>query len=415
MARSFGYGALLRTPGAWTFLLPAFVARMPYAMLGLGTVLLVFDTTHSYTTAGAVAAVASITQVVGAPLTGRLSDRRGQAVVLLPCLTVHAGSVVTLVVLALAGAPIWSLFLAAGLAGASLPQIGAMVRARWLHALDGSPEALSSAFAFESVTDELTFVLGPVLATTLCTTVAPAAGLVAEVVLTVVGGLAFAAQRRTAPPVRLTAGRTGGSALAKPGVRLLVVALLGVGTVFGAMQVSVTAASEAAGQAGLSGLVYGLFAGGSVIAGTAFGAVHWKRSPKFRLLATYTALVVGCSTLWAMPNLFALGVAAFCCGLAIAPTLISAYTLVETLVDTGAKTEAFTWLTGAIGLGLALGSTAAGRLIDSHGAHAGFLVPAVGAGLGLIALLGLRNMLTPAAPAASRQVTGSQRPEPVRA
>ncbi|MEZ0070033.1 MFS family permease [Streptacidiphilus sp. MAP12-20] len=413
MARSFGYGALLRTPGAWTFLLPAFVARLPYAMLGLGTVLLVLDTTHSYTTAGAVAAVASITQVVGAPLTGRLADRVGQAPVLLPCLALHGASVVGLIALALVGAPVWTLFVAAGVAGASLPQIGAMVRARWLHALDGRPQALSSAFAFESVTDELTFVLGPVLATTLCTMVAPAAGLGAEAVLTVLGGLAFAAQRRTAPPVRAAADVQGGSALAQPGVRLLVGGLLGVGTVFGALQVSITAASEAAGKAGLSGVVYGLFAAGSVIAGTAFGAVQWKRSPRFRLLAAYAALVVGASTLWAMPNLYTLAAAAFCCGLAIAPTLISAYTLVETLVESGAKTEAFTWLTGSIGLGLALGSTVAGRLIDAHGPSAGFLVPALGAALGFTALLTLRSRLAPT-PSASRPVATS-RPEPARA
>ncbi|WP_042420864.1 MFS transporter [Streptacidiphilus anmyonensis] len=412
MARPFGYGALLRTPGAWTFLLPAFVARMPYAMLGLGTVLLVLDTTHSYTTAGAVAAVASITQVVGAPLTGRLADRRGQAPVLLPCLALHGASVVALIVLALSGAPVWTLFLAAGLAGASLPQIGAMVRARWLHALDGRPEAVSSAFAFESVTDELTFVLGPVLATTLCTVVAPAAGLTAEAALTVLGGLAFAAQRRTAPPVRAAEGAGSGSALSRPGVRLLVVALLGVGSVFGALQVSITAASEAAGKAGLSGVVYGLFAAGSVIAGTAFGAVSWKRSPRARLLAAYGALVVGTSTLWAMPNLLTLAVAAFCCGLAIAPTLISAYTLVETLVDAGAKTEAFTWLTGAIGLGLALGSTVAGRLIDAHGASAGFLVPAAGAALGFVALVVFRGLLVPSA---GTRTIASSRPEPVHA
>ncbi|RAG84820.1 MFS transporter [Streptacidiphilus pinicola] len=412
MARPFGYGALLRTPGAWTFLLPAFVARLPYAMLGLGTVLLVLDTTHSYTTAGAVAAVASITQVVGAPLTGRLADRRGQAPVLLPCLALHGGSVVGLIVLALSGAPVWTLFLAAGLAGASLPQIGAMVRARWLHALDGRPEAVSSAFAFESVTDELTFVLGPVLATMLCTTVAPAAGLVAEAGLTVIGGLAFAAQRRTAPPVRGAEAAGAASALSRPGVRLLVVALLGVGSVFGALQVSITAASEAAGQAGLSGIVYGLFATGSVLAGAGFGAVRWKRSPRFRLLAAYGALVLGTSTLWAMPNLLTLAVAAFCCGLAIAPTLISAYTLVETLVDAGAKTEAFTWLTGAIGLGLALGSTVAGRLIDAHGASAGFLVPAAGAALGFVTLLALRGLLVPTA--ATRTVATSRR-EPAHA
>ncbi|MEU0485571.1 hypothetical protein ABZ260_41135, partial [Streptosporangium sp. NPDC006013] len=35
------YFAVLGTPGAWRFLVPAFAARLPYAMLQLGVLLLV--------------------------------------------------------------------------------------------------------------------------------------------------------------------------------------------------------------------------------------------------------------------------------------------------------------------------------------------------------------------------------------
>jgi MFS family permease len=403
-----GYGALLRTPGAWTFLLPAFAARLPYAMLSLGIVLLVVGTGGSYGLAGAVAAVAAAAQAVIGPQTGRLTDSRGQAAVLLPTIAVHGLSVAALTALALGHAPAWTLFAAAVPAGATVPQIGAMVRARWVHTLrDRPPAALSTAFALESVTDEFTFVVGPVIATALATTVAPAAGLIAEAVLTLGGGLAFAAQRRTAPPTRADSAARGPSALAHPGVRLLAGSLLGVGSVFGGLQVSITAAAEAAGRPGLSGVVYGLFACGSMCAGVAFGMVSWKSSAQQRMLASYTLLVLGCSTLWAMPSLAALAAAGLCCGLAIAPTLISAYTLVETLVEAGAKTEAFTWLTGAIGLGLALGSTLAGLVIDGHGPTAGFLVPLGGSALGLAALLSWRTLLTPGA-ARSLTVRGSE-------
>ncbi|MEU9128230.1 MFS transporter [Kitasatospora sp. NPDC048540] len=389
-----GYGALLRTPGAWTFLTPAFAARLPYAMLSLGIVLLVFQTHGSYGTAGAVAAVSAVAQALVGPQTGRLADRYGQAAVLLPSIAVHAVSVGALISLALGHAPVWTLFLAAAPAGASVPQIGAMVRARWVGRLSDRPAMLNTAFAFESVTDEFTFVIGPVLATAIATQASPAAGLIAEAALTVAGGLAFAAQRRTAPARHpRVEGVRRVSALASPGVRLLAASFLGVGTVFGAMQVSVTAFAESAGQAGANGTVYGIFAGGSMIAGVLYGLVGWKRSARQRMLFCYALLVLGCSTLWAMPNLTALAVAGLFCGLAIAPTLITGYTLVETLVADGAKTEAFTWLTGAIGLGLAIGSTVAGQLIDLHGPSAGFLVPIAGAGLGLVGLVTLRQLL----------------------
>ncbi|MBP0451415.1 MFS transporter [Kitasatospora sp. RG8] len=410
-----GYGALLRTPGAWTFLAPAFAARLPYAMLSLGILLLVFDTHGSYGTAGTVAAVSAVAQALVGPQTGRLADRYGQAAVLVPSVIVHAVSVGVLIALALGHAPVWALLLAAAPAGASVPQIGAMVRSRWVAKLstEGAPAAkLNTAFAFESVTDEFTFVIGPVLASAIATSVNPSAGLIAEAALTVAGGLAFAAQRRTAParhPHQPGARRV--SALSSPGVRLLAGAFLGVGTVFGGMQVSVTAFTESVGQPGANGTVYGIFAGGSMLAGVLYGMIAWRRAARQRMLASYALLVLGCSTLWAMPNLVALSVAGLVCGLAIAPTLITGYTLVETLVADGAKTEAFTWLTGAIGLGLATGSTVAGRLIDGHGPSAGFLVPVAGAGLGLVALVALRHLLVaPGAASTPVVAAGGERP-----
>ncbi|MFD8082259.1 MFS transporter [Kitasatospora sp. NPDC059722] len=408
-----GYGALLRTPGAWTFLAPAFVARLPYAMLGMGILMLVTGTGGSWGTAGTVTAVAAVAQALIGPQTGRLADRYGQATVLVPTVFVHAASVAALIVLANGHAPAWSLCLAAVPAGASVPQIGAMVRARWVAKLGAEGASASSAakvgtaFAFESVTDELTFVVGPILAAKIATSVGPSASLITEAALTFVGGLAFAAQRRTAPArIVPQPGAQRVSALASPGVRLLAGAILGVGAVFGGMQVSVNAFADSVGQHAAAGTVYGIFAGGSMVAGVLYGVIAWRRAVQQRMITSYTLLVLGCSTLWAMPNLVTLSIAGLVCGLAIAPTLISGYTLVETLVADGAKTEAFTWLTGAIGLGLAVGSMVAGGLIDSHGPSAGFLVPAVGAGLGLAALVSLRHLLAPSG-GASTVVAGS--------
>ncbi|MFJ9692905.1 MFS transporter [Kitasatospora sp. NPDC101183] len=395
-----GYGELLRTPGAWRFLTPALVARLPYAMLSMGILLLVTQTHGSYGTAGTVTAVAAVAQALIGPQTGRLADRYGQAAVLVPAVLVHAASVGLLIALALGHAPAWSLFLAAIPAGGSVPQVGAMVRARWIAtfgaqgATDSSAAKVSTAFAFESVTDEFTFVIGPILASGIAALANPATALIAEASLTLVGGLAFAAQRRTAPArIVPEPGVRRVSALASPGVRLLAGAFLGVGTVFGGMQVSVNAFADSVGQHAAGGTVYGIFAGGSMIAGVLYGVIAWRRPVAQRMVISYAMLVLGASALWAMPNLVALTVAGLVCGLAIAPTLISGYTLVETLVADGAKTEAFTWLTGAIGLGLAVGSMAAGKLIDGHGPSVGFLVPVVGSGLGLLALVSLRHLL----------------------
>ncbi|MFE9886323.1 MFS transporter [Streptomyces scopuliridis] len=417
-----GYGRLLRTPGAWTFLLPGFAARQPFAMLTIGIVLLVQHTTGSYGSAGAVAAVTGVSMALFAPQGGKLADRFGQRAVLVPGVLLHTASVTALIVLALAGAPLWALFLAAVPTGASVPQIGPMVRSRWAAVLGGSPSGtgpdsgpgsnpgsrsrgdaslLPTAAAFESVTDEFTFVIGPVLATALCTGVHPAAGLIAEAVLTLAGGLLFAAQRGTQPKT----GRRGEggsaeprvSALSLPGVRVLAISFLGIGSVFGGMQVSLTAFAEEIGNPGVNGLLYGVFAAGNMLAGIVCGAVAWKVGPRRRLVVGYAGLTLAASALWAVHSVPLLAGLGLLVGLCIAPALITGYTLVESLVPASARTEAFTWLTGAVALGQAAAVTVAGQLADAHGASAGFLVPLVGTALALVTLIALRSRLAPTA------------------
>jgi MFS family permease len=400
-----GYGQLLRTRGAWTFLLPGFAARQPFAMLTLSLVLLVRHTTGSYGAAGAVAAVTGVSMALFAPYGGRLTDRHGQRAVLLPGVLMHAAAALALTALALADAPLWTLFALAVPTGASVPQVGPMVRARWGVKLHGSP-LMVTATAFESVTDELTFVLGPLLATALCTAVHPAAGLLTEAGLTLVGGVLFAAQKGTqpVPGKHLHAGAEDagagdgghagdGSATGVPGVRLLVVAFLGIGSVFGGMQVALAAFTESIGEPGLNGVLYGVFAAGNMLSGVVCGAIAWKAAPRHRLLVAYTALAVAASVLWTGHSPAALAVIGLLVGACIAPALITGYTLVDALVPAGSRTEAFTWLTGAVALGQAAAVTVAGQLEDRLWDGAGFLVPMGGTVAALAVLLALRSLL----------------------
>lgn len=463
-----GYRELLRTPGAWRFVIPGFLARQPIAMLGIGTVLLVEHTTGSYGVAGTVTAVSGVSMALIAPQSGKLTDRFGQGAVLVPAVLLHALTVSLLIVLALRDAPLWALFAAAIPAGATTPPISPMVRARWSSSLDGSSPLTTTAAAFESVTDEFTFIVGPVLTTALCTTVHPAAGLVAEALLILGGGLFFAAQRSTQPPRargqntgnakskanirRDSAARTrtdsatrpdgGGrsgsatytdgsldrpldgrdaadsapegaapqaepatartddgerSALAVPGVRVLIPALLGIGSVFGGMQVSIAAVTQFAGRPELNGVLYGIFATGNTLAAVAVGTIRWRRSAQARLLIAYPLLVLATVTLATAaqltPWLTLLGALGLVAGLSVAPSMITGFTLVDLLVPAAVRTEAFTWLTGAVALGQAAGSMAAGQLTDGFGAGAGFLASAAGTGLALAALVIFRRRL----------------------
>ncbi|MFG2985258.1 MFS transporter [Streptomyces sp. NPDC048258] len=406
-----GYGQLLRTPGALGFVLPGFAARLPFGMLTISILLLIQHTTGSYGSAGIVAAVTGVSMALSAPLMGIFTDRFGQSAVLIPVVLTHAAAVSGLAALALLGAPVWALALAAVPAGASVPQVGPMVRARWAAKLEGSP-LLPTAAAFESVTDEFTFVVGPVLATALCTGVHPAAGLVTEATLTLLGGLLFAARRATQPKPHAPSatGEKRAFALSFPGLRVLIFAFLGIGAVFGGMQVSLAAFSNEIGNPGANGLLYGVFAAGNMVAGIAMGAVAWKIGPRRRLILGYIGLTAAASVLWAAHSMILLGALGLVVGLFIAPALITGYTMVEQLVPANARTEAFTWLTGSIAFGQALAVTLAGRLTDAHGSSYGFLVPMGATVLALATLLALRAKLAPKAPQAPSRIVNASAP-----
>src|SRR5215467_14691452 len=86
------YLQLLRLPGAARFSVAALIGRMPMAMFGLGTVLLVAATTGRYSLAGLVAGAGSVGYAIAAPQVARLADKFGQRRVLRPLVAVFAGS-----------------------------------------------------------------------------------------------------------------------------------------------------------------------------------------------------------------------------------------------------------------------------------------------------------------------------------
>jgi MFS family permease len=171
------------------------------------------------------------------------------------------------------------------------------------------------------------------------------------------------------------------------------VAFLGIGTVFGGMQVSLAAFTHEIGRPGINGLLYGIFAAGNMLAGAVYGAFRWRGGPRGRLLGSYTALALACAPLWALHTVPALGTLGLGVGLCIAPALITGYTLVDALVPAAMRTEAFTWLTGSVAFGQAVAVTTSGFLTDRWGSHAGFTVPLAGTALAATVLFALRSRL----------------------
>src|SRR5215210_3724495 len=99
----------------------AFIGRLPLSMVGLGSVLLVQSETGSYGLGGAVAAAGAVATAVAGPVIGRLADTHAQRRVLLAVLAVFVGSGIAFLFSVRNGWPLWTVFLSAGLAGATIP------------------------------------------------------------------------------------------------------------------------------------------------------------------------------------------------------------------------------------------------------------------------------------------------------
>jgi len=402
------YVEVLRLPGALGFSSAGFVARMPMSMFGLGTVLLIAALTRRYGLAGVVAAVGSVGYAVAAPQFAKLTDRYGQRRVLRPQVMVFTAATVALMVLAEAQAPLAVVLISSLLAGATMPSMGPMVRARWSALLTGTTR-LHTAFSLESVADEIIFTVGPVAVALLATDVYPAAGLAAALLLCLVGTVLFTAQRRTEPPPRPRAG--GGTTMAgslpararaarRPRAAVLVtlVPVYGLlGAMFAAIELSTVAFAGEHGHKQLAGLVLGMYALGSAGGGLWYGSRHWRSPLPRRFVITLSLMTSGVAMFWWQPGFASLFPVIFVAGAAIAPTLITGYSLIDHLAPPERRTECMTWLSSAIGVGLAIGAPVAGRLIDLYGARAGYLLAvAAGAAALVTCLAGLKRLRTPA-------------------
>ncbi len=371
------YATVLRQPGALAFSLVGLVARLPMSMLGIGIVLFVERARGSYGVAGAVAAAAIIGSAVGGPVQARLADRYGQARLLVPTAIIHGIALTAFIVLTDLDAPAVALGVLTAISGATLPQIGAMVRARWA-AITTGPMRLHTAYSLESVFDEVVFVLGPVLVTVLTTGPVPQAGLVLAMLLSVGGALGFAALRSTQPvPQR---ARTVGSSrdrLPLETLGTLVLAFVFMGGMFGTVEVATVAFSEEQGRPAMAGPLLAAFAFGSLLSGIVFGAVRLRGSANVRFLIGMAVLTVALSPLPLIDSPAILAVVVFIAGFAISPTLITGNTLVEQGVPPSRLTEGLAWVGTALSAGVALSASVTGIIIDAAGASPAYGVALV--------------------------------------
>jgi MFS family permease len=386
------YLQVLRTPHALPMVLAAFIGRLPLSMVGLGCVLLVASETGSYGLGGAVAACGAVTTALAGPVIGRLADSRGQRRVLLPVLLIFVVSGVAFLFAVKHDWAVWTVFLAAGVSGACIPPVSSMIRVRWTHLLRGS-RRLPTALAMESVVDEFVFIVGPVLVTFLSTTGHATSGVVTAFALATVGSLLFAAQGRTEPPPGGQESRTGPSAMRTLGLRVLFVVGASIGAILGTLEIALVAFADEVGAKSLSGVLIAGLAVGSMASGIGWGTVHWRMPLRLRLAGVLVLLTVCSIPLLLVHDIWLMFPFVVLAGVAVSPSLISSFTLAEVLVPRAAVTEAFTWIGTALGLGVAIGASVAGKVVDVWGANAAFLVATVAAAIAAVVVGAFQRLL----------------------
>ena len=386
------YRQVLTVPGARAFTLAGLLLRLPLAMYPVGLVLLAAVGTGDYARGGLLTAAYIVAGAVGGPLLSSLADRRGQRAVLLPAALTHAAAVATLVSLAAGGAPLAAQVAVAGVVGLTFVPVGALVRARWVHALDGGRGELGTALSLEATLDEVTFVLGPLVAAALATGVHPAAPFALTATLVVTGAAVLHLLRSTVPPVHQRRSRR---AQPLPPVTAAVV-LIAVAA--GVMLVSVDLAAIAfvgqAGQERWTGAVLACFALGSGVAGFAYGLRSWS-SPVERRLAPVGVLFALLPVLLLFAtDVVVLAAVLFVVGTGTAPLLTTVFGVLERITPPARLTEGFGWVMTGLSLGAGSAAPVVGAVADGAGARTALLIP-LGASLvaGAVAVATSRRLI----------------------
>ncbi|MEU2349637.1 MFS transporter [Modestobacter sp. NPDC049651] len=393
------YTRLFAVPGARAFSGAGWLGRVPMATAGLGTLLLVQGETGSYGLAGAVSGANALAFAIGSPQWARAMDRAGQGRVLRLTAVLSLTCGLALVAAVVGGAAQWTWFVLSALTGLTASNVGSVVRSRWAHALPGADQR-QTAFAFESVADEVVFVSAPPLVTVLAATVSPPAGFLAGAVVGFAGTLWLSRLHATAPPVTRPDPAAGvrRTSVVSPGLAVVAVTYVAMGGVFGAMDVVVVGFANAEGRPTAAGLALALYAAGSLVAGLVYGLLKLPGSLAARFVATALLFAVAAQALHLVGSLAALDAIAFLAGLTIAPVLVAGLSLVESRVPRSSLTEALTWTTTGLTVGVTAGSALAGRAVDAWGAETAFAVPATAAALtGVLALAGAGLLRRPVA------------------
>lgn len=378
------YQEIFQAEGSQRFVIAGLLARLALPMMGIGIITMLAQLRGSYTLAGLVSATFVLTYALLSPQISKLVDKFGQYRVLPIVTLISLLGVLLVIVTTWLTLPDVGLFVGAFLAGA-MPSMSAMIRARWTALYKGQP-LLQTAYSLETVFDDATFIAGPPLSVGLTVALFPQAGLLVAAILLLVGVMLLVQQRSTEPSVVIheTSLPKQKPILAMASLQLLIVLMIALGIIVGSVDILSVTLAQLQQQPAAASLVLSAYAIGSCAMGLIFGALDLKMPLPRLLFISGLMTFLSIAPIWWVSGVYSLAVVVFISGLFFAPTMIIAMSLVENIVPQSRLTEGMTWLLAGLNIGVALGAMLTGRMVDTYGVYAGFLVAIIG---GVLVLL----------------------------
>ena len=391
------YRDFFRLPDVAALVTVALLSRMPIGMVGLSMLLFLRESLGSYALAGTVSGVYFTAMAIAAPVQGRLIDRSGPRLTVAVTGVAHPIALGAVLAGALAGPGLGATAFAAAVAGAFCPPITTLTRTMWRHRFTRD-EDRRRAFAIDAVLIEVNFTLGPAIVAGVVAAASARAAFALAIAVTVVALALFAAS----PALRYFRTEKHGERhllgpLTQPRLLAVFAATFGLTTSFGFLEVGYPGFATAIALPALGGLFLSVNSLGSAIGGAVFGGLA-IRAPIERQFAVATGTMAVPLLLHGFvdaPAAFAF--VAFLAGASIAPSIACQSVLVSRLAPAQYATEAFTWSSSFILLGLGAGMALGGWLIEASGPKSPFL-----AGAFLMAMVSLGVFTLPIARAGPR-------------
>lgn len=368
----------------WDYFPIAFLGRLPFAMTTVGVLALVVAVRGSIAEGGLASAASGVATAVLAPLIGGLADRHGQRGVLLGCSLLTIGALALLLVVVYSDAPPAAVAGAALLVGGCVPQVGPFSRSRMAHrarGIEDSGRTVSAVMSVESVADEASFVLGPVLVGALTTLATPWAPLALSAALTAIFPVAFALHpsgRQVPSPARTESRR---ASVLTVRIAVLVAAMTLVGAVFGATLTALTGFMEDRGAGAQTGIIYGAMSVGAIAIAIVAGALPRRFALPDRWL-TFTVLAAGgVGALILVGGVAGAALALLVAGCGVGAVLVTLFSIGAAEAPAGRTTTVLTVLQSSLTVGQALVLAVVGLVVERAGSGAGFLLALAAVGI----------------------------------